>query len=422
NGAFVTEADGVSLATITRTVGGTPNNITNSGGNGGYNVIANGAISIDSNITTNNGAINGTINLTGDSITNHAAISNGGAASTANIILSADALSLAGGTINSNGGATFLRPRTPGNSFGIEDASAQTHVNNADIASISTTNFVGFGAGSGAPGAFTGKMTIGVDNPVNGGAKNLAFLRDPATVETNTIGANGVTTTGNVIISAGAGNIESLLGGTISGNQVELRAGTGIGDALNRVKTSASTLAVQNAGNAGSGAFVQETDTVTLADVNQTVAGTASNATNTGGTGAYDVKAGGTITLGSNVNTTGTGSTQLATTLGDIVIGTNSVGNLSAATTFVSENDAVTLATIGGVENSAAAGAAYDVTAGGAIAVGTGGVNTAGTGSTTLLAATGGISIGDNNVGNLAAATSLTANGGGSITGATGSV
>jgi len=473
NGAFVTEADGVSLATITRTVGGTPNNITNSGGNGGYNVIANGAISIDSNITTNNGAINGTINLTGDSITNHAAISNGGAASTANIILSADALSLAGGTINSNGGATFLRPRTPGNSFGIEDASAQTHVNNADIASISTTNFVGFGAGSGAPGAFTGKMTIGVDNPVNGGAKNLAFLRDPATVETTTIGANGVTTTGNVIISAGAGNIESLLGGTISGNQVELRAGTGIGDALNRVKTSASTLAVQNAGNAGSGAFVQETDTVTLADVNQTVGGTASNATNTGGTGAYDVKAGGTITLGSNVNTTGTGSTQLATTLGDIVIGTNSVGNLSAATTlvsagaitgntgvvrgtdvtldsatgvgsalapvntaahtlaarsrtsgdvFVSENDAVTLATIGGVENSAAAGAAYDVTAGGAIAVGTGGVNTAGTGSTTLLAATGGISIGDNNVGNLAAATSLTANGGGSITGATGSV
>ena len=272
---------------------------------------------------------------------------------------------------------------------------------------------------------------------------------------TTTIGGQGVTTTGNVIISAGAGNIVSQ-GGTISGNQIELRAGTGIGTALDRVQTSANTLAVQNQSG---GAFVTEANAVTLADVNQVAGGTPSNATNTGGTGAYDVAAGGTITVGTGgVNTAGTGSTRLGTTAGDISIGANSVGNLAGATTlvsagsitgttgvvqgtdvtldsvngigtspaarlntaannlaaratlgggvFVSEADTVTLATIGGVENLAgAAAAAYDVIAGGTITVGTGGVNIGGTGTTRLETTAGNIAIGHDDIGNLTAAT-----------------
>src|SRR4029077_5215815 len=91
-------------------------------------------------------------------------------------------------------------------SMGIEAAGDVT-LTNADIATISTTNFLGFGAGSGAPGAFTGGMAIGVNNTVNGGTKNLAFLRDPAAVATTTIGAQGVTTSGGVVISSGAGTI-----------------------------------------------------------------------------------------------------------------------------------------------------------------------------------------------------------------------
>jgi filamentous hemagglutinin family protein len=466
NGAFVTEANNISLNNVNLTVGGNINNVANSGGNGGYNFIANGAISIDGQITTNVGP-NGVINITSNSITNHAAISNGGGASSSNIILAADALSLAGGTINSGSGATILRPRTPSKSMGIEAAGDVT-LTNADIASITTSNFLIFGSGSGALGAFTGDMAIGVNNTVNGGGKNLSFLRDPTTVATTTIGGQGVTTTGNVIISAGAGNILSQ-GGTISGNQIELRAGTGIGTALNRVQTSANTLAVQNQSG---GAFVTEANAVTLADVNQVAGGTPSNATNTGGTGAYDVVAGGTITVGTGgVNTTGTGSTRLETTIGNISIGNNNVGHLGSATTlvsagnitggggvvsgsdvvldsatgvgtalarintaattlaarstvsggvFVAEADAVTLATIGGVENSAAAGAAYNVRAGGTISVGTGGVNTVGTGSTALDAVNGSIAIGANDVGNLTGTTSVQATV--DITGTTGTV
>ena len=165
NGAFVTEANDVSLATISRNVGGTPNLFSNSGGNSGYNFIANGAISIDGSITTNNGAIN----LTGDSITNHAAISNGLAASTSNIVIAADTLSLAGGTINSNGGATVLRPRTPSKSMGIEAAGDVT-LTNADIASVSTTNFLIFGELPVKRPLYYG-MAIGVNNTVNGGTK-----------------------------------------------------------------------------------------------------------------------------------------------------------------------------------------------------------------------------------------------------------
>ena len=357
-GAFVTEANDVSLANVNLTVGGTANNVGNSGGNGGYNFVANGSITVNGNVTTNVGP-NGAINLTGNSITNHALISNGGGLSSSNIVLNADAFSLAnlGASINSGAGATILRPRTVTKSFGIEDAAADVHVSNADIATIQTTDFVLFG--SGMPGLFTGNMSMGVDNAVNGGTKNLAFLRD-AVPGTTTIGPNGVSTTGNVIVSAGGGAIVSQ-GGTITGNQVELRASTGIGTLLDRVRTAATTLAVQNAGNGGSGAFVSEANAVTLANVNLTIGGTASNAVNTGGGGAYDVIAGGTLSVGTGgVNTAGTGTTRLETTLGNISIGANSVGNLNAATTLISAGDIsgtggtvsgtdVSLAAIGGI-------------------------------------------------------------------------
>src|SRR6185503_8856893 len=291
--------------------------------------------SVDGNNTTTTGQIT----IGANSLTNHAVISNDGTSTTANIALLANAFNLVGGTVNAGQAAAVLAPLTPTNSFGIEDASAQTHVTNADIATVNGAAVV---FGSPLTGIFTGNMTIGVDHQVQGGNKNLAFLRDPntATTGTITIGANGLTTTGNVAIGAGGhGSIVSS-GGTIAGNLVSLTAAEGIGTSLARVLTSANTLAVSNAGNLGSGAFVTEANDVTLANVSLSAGGITLNTTNTGGTGAYDVKAGDTITVGTggvNAGLGSTGTTSLETTAGDILIGAN-VGNLSGATTLISAN------------------------------------------------------------------------------------
>jgi trimeric autotransporter adhesin len=234
---------------------------------------------------------NDTITLTTDSLVNEGVITNGGGASTANIVLNADAFNLAGGTVEGGGAAVVLRPRTGTNSFGIE-AAGQTTLTNADIASIHTSDFVVFGSGIGT--TFTGNMTIGENARVEGGGKNLAFFRSSAPGGTTTIGSWGVSTTGNVIVSAGGGAIVSN-GGVVAGDQVQLRASHGIGSALASVLTNANRLAV-NTG--GPGAFVSELNDVTLGNVNLTVGGIANNVSNTiNGGGSYDLTADGSIAV-----------------------------------------------------------------------------------------------------------------------------
>ena len=195
-----------------------------------------------------------------------------------------------------------MRPKTGSNSFGIESAGATT-LTNADIASINTGDFVVFGSGTGT--IFTGNMTIGQNAQVNGGGKNLAFFRSSRPAERRP-SAPGVSTTGNAIISAGGGAIVSN-GGTVSGDQVQLRASQGIGSAAARVQTRNRWL-----NNTGSqGAFVTEADNATLRNVNLMVGGNVNNVTNfVGGGGTYDVTAGGSITLSDLVQA---GSVALAT-------------------------------------------------------------------------------------------------------------
>jgi filamentous hemagglutinin len=231
---------------------------------------------------------NDAITLTTDSLINEGLITNGGSASTANIILSADAFDLAGGAIEGGAAAVILRPRTGTNSFGVESA-GQTTVGNADLASIHTSNVVVFGSGTGT--IFTGDMTIGQNARVEGGDRNLAFFRSSAPGGTTTIGMNGVNTSGNLIVSAGGGAIVSH-GGTVSGDQVQLRASQGIGSAAARVQTSANRLALNNTGPQG--AFVFEAGDVTLGNVNLTVGGIGNNVGNFSG-GTLDLSAGGTL-------------------------------------------------------------------------------------------------------------------------------
>ena len=78
-----------------------------------------------------------------------------------------------------------------------------------------------FGSGTGT--IFTGNMTIGQNAQVEGGGKNLAFFSSLTPGGTITIGSQGVTTTGDVIVGAGGGAIVSN-GGTVTGDEVQLRA------------------------------------------------------------------------------------------------------------------------------------------------------------------------------------------------------
>ncbi|HJT61880.1 MAG TPA: filamentous hemagglutinin N-terminal domain-containing protein, partial [Burkholderiales bacterium] len=265
-------------------------------------------------VTTSNGAIT----LTGDSLTNAGLISNGGGANTANVILSADAFDLAGGTVEGGAAAVIVRPRTGTRSFGIE-AAGDTTLTNADIASINTSNFMVFGSGTGT--IFTGNMTIGQNAQVDGGTKSLAFFRSSAPGGTTTIGSQGVTTTADAIVSAGGGAIVSN-GGTVAGDEIQLRASQGIGSAAARVRTNANALAINNTG--GPGAFVSEGGDVTLRNVNLLVGGIANNVFNViGGGGAYDVTAAGALSVGG----------LIATTNGAITLTTSSLANSGLITT-----------------------------------------------------------------------------------------
>ena len=229
------------------------------------------------------------------SLTNAGVISNGGGASTANMTLNANAFSLAGGADRrrKRGGA---HPSAHGHEFvqGIESASATT-ITNADIASINTSNFVVFGSGTDT--IFTGNMTIGANAQVDGGSKNLAFLRSTIPGGTTTIGAHGVSSSGDLNISAGGGALLSN-GGTVAGNQVQLRGTQGIGTSGARVQTAANALTVGTSG----GAFVAEADDVTLRTIATNVGGnTALNITNTTTGGVLDLTVGGALNVAGSV-------------------------------------------------------------------------------------------------------------------------
>jgi filamentous hemagglutinin family protein len=241
---------------------------------------------------------NGPITLTVNSLTNAGTITNGGGTNSANMILNANAFDLADGNIQGGAAAVVLRPRDGTRSFGIE-AAGQTTLTNADIASINTSNFVVFGSGIGTN--FTGNMTMGENAQVNGGTKGLAFFRSPTAGGTTTIGAQGVTTTRDVIVSAGGGAILSN-GGTVAGDEVQLRAGQGIGAPGARVNTAANALGISNLG--GAGIFVSEADAVTLRPISLNVGGMINNAgSNTAGT--FDFTAGGDLTVNGFVSSNG---------------------------------------------------------------------------------------------------------------------
>ena len=296
---------------------------------------------------------NGPITLTSNGLTNNGTISNGGGSS--NVVLNANTFALASGSIEGGTAAVVVRPKTGTNSFGIEAAGATT-LTNADIASIHTSDFVVFGSGIG--NTFTGNMTIGQNAQVDGGGKHLAFFRSANPGGTTTIGANGASTTGNMIVSAGGGAIISN-GGTLTANELQLRASQGIGSAASRVRTEANALAINNTG--GAGAFVSEASGVALRNVNLTVGGNINSVSNfVGGAGAYDVSALGPITVSGPLVTTNGAITLTASSLTNGSLITNGGG--SSTSTIILNADAFNLA--GGTVEAGAGAVAVRPTTG----------------------------------------------------------
>jgi filamentous hemagglutinin family protein len=320
---IVSEADNVTLRDITLNVGGIVNS-TNNFSSGTMALAAGGAINIAGTVQTlgsltltaeDSVTVNAPISVAGggltvnaDALVNTSAItSTAGVGIPNNIVLNADAFNLAGGTINATS-AVILRPRTATNSFGIE-AAGDTTVTNADLASINTNDFVVLGSGMGT--TFTGNMIIGQNAQVNGGTKNLAFFRSQQPGGTITVGTQGVATGGDVIINAGGGAIVSN-GGTVRGDEVQLRAREGIGSGVAPVRTAANALGIVNTsfplfpgstpvtGNV----FVSETDNVTLRDITLNVGGIF-NSTNNFSSGTMALTAGGALDIFGTVQSLG---------------------------------------------------------------------------------------------------------------------
>ena len=303
NNGFV-RADTLTTITSGNTTLTGPNQINRFHGTSGgaLTLVDAGSLEVLGITTTND-----PITLTTDTLINSGDIDNGGGAN-ALVILNANAFNLAGGDVHAGAAAVAVRPRTSTNLFRIESGPAllgQTSLSNADIAKIHTSNFLILGSGQ---GAFTGNMTIGQNAQVDGGNKNLAFFKTgPGTI---TIGAQGVTTSGDVIVSSNGGSITSVInGGRVSADEVQLRATQGVGASAARVNTNANALTVGTAGSA----FVAEANDLTLRTIALNVNGeVAQNTTNTTTGGMFDLIVGGSLDVRGPVTSFGSMSINAA--------------------------------------------------------------------------------------------------------------
>ncbi|HXU01613.1 MAG TPA: hypothetical protein VN903_11510, partial [Polyangia bacterium] len=264
-------------------------------GFGTLTIDAGNRVVVSAPITTQGGGLN----IRAGEFVNQSAINNGvGGDLKPGMAIFADRFTLAGGTINGGQGSVGLFTRTATNSVGVESA-GDTTISNADIASVTlspdspSTNANQLLIGVGSAGA----MRIGDNAQVNGGSKNLVFSAGGGAGTRVTVGANGVTTTGDLVVDATGGAIGGT--GTIGGNRVQLIASTGIGTSTARVGTAAGTLAARTTGGS---AFIAEADNVRLGAV--TIAGrTVTNGVAPGN--AYDLTANGNVAVDGVVNVGG---------------------------------------------------------------------------------------------------------------------
>jgi filamentous hemagglutinin family protein len=127
--------------------------------------------------------------LTGGTLTVSAG---NGFSTTGNLTLTANGLALNGGAISAANVA--LRPYSAATTIGVEDNSKTLSLTNAELNTIATSGILTIGRSSN-----TGGINIAVDGPVSLGTTSVSFITGGSIV----IGTDNLTTSGNVVLTAG---------------------------------------------------------------------------------------------------------------------------------------------------------------------------------------------------------------------------
>jgi hypothetical protein len=136
------------------------------------------------------------------------------------------------GTITSGSADVTLAPSTAGATIGIEDASKQFTLTNAELSRITTTGVLHIGSA-----ANTGGITIGTDASI-AQAKNLAFLTG------STITVNGAvsTTGGGTVTLTNGGTLSITAAGAMSLDGAFTQNGTGAVSTAGNITTTNDTI------------------------------------------------------------------------------------------------------------------------------------------------------------------------------------
>ena len=373
---------------------------SNSAAGGTFSVINNtGTLSTNGTITTGSGASNitlqtpgllsisnaitaggsGSVSLTGAGITNSAVVTGPGGitanagTSTLNnsagtfsnssgstaINLTADTMTLAGGTITGGSGAVNLTSSTLSRAITIGAGSTGLGFSNAALNTITTTGTLTIGDAAHTGTFSTDAAVSGVTNP----SGPWVFQTSTGAITLN----NAVTTPGNLTLSSSGNAINgtgALTIGTGGANSLTVNAGTGINLSSTSNLANAVTLTNSTSGNI----VFDDNRNMTLTASNSAAGGTLSVVNNTGtlstsgaitttGAGAANITLqtpglltiSNAITAGGSglVSLTGTGITNSATVTGPGGItanaGTGTLNNSAGTLTNSSGSTAINL-------------------------------------------------------------------------------
>src|SRR5262245_35758835 len=315
---------------------------------------------------------------------------------------------------NGRGGSLLLDP----SDIFIIDGAAGDGAQDATLAATSGNdpNIIAFGdADVGANTVTVGQLQAQGNTNITLEATNTIRVGTADGLTSANVNLSGTLTssTNTLTLSAGngsggAGNVTFNTGSVITtgGGSVAINAGQ-TGDASGNAVLGAIT-------TNGGGITVTAQGSVSLVGAQNAGTGDVALRTETGNITGSGLVTGTNVTLDSATGV-GVSPADRVNTAAQVLAARSRLGG----GIFLAQANAVSLATIGGVTNSAAGGGAYNITSGGAITVNNG-INTGGTGATTLTTTAGGIAIGANDVGNTGSATTLVS--AANITGTTGIV
>ncbi len=371
-GIFINETDGVDISGLTTTAGNgdisftAGGSITTSGaisadGNGTVTITANGAassITLGSSLASGSGAValsvpngitlsgagadvttTGTYTVNADSDASGAGVYSqnnaGSAVNSGAVSITASDIVLTG-TIDSGAANVDLIPSTAGATIGVEDASKDFNVTDAELDNITATGLITIGVSTN-----TGGMTIGVDGAISQGTKNFALI----TGGNISVGNNSFMTTGNITMTADA---DATGTGSISSGTGVMNSGLLTVSAAQGIVLNTNVTALNLTNTTGGNITVVESDGVDLSGVSQSV-------------GDFSLTANGAVTDSGTITVSGT-STLAAGAADDITL--NTAANDFGTVSILSGNNVTLVDANALVLGASTVSGNYNVTAG----------------------------------------------------------